>query len=387
MNNLRLFYLAHILRSPIFWFPTIVDYFLWRGLDLSTVFFMITIYSISIVIFEFPTGVIGDRYSHKTSIILGSLITCCGLLILSLPLPHFILGASLIIGGFGNSLVSGSDIALLHTISLNFDKDYKTNRILGLGTMIVGIMLGGIMYSFYRPLPLVITSVCFGLAAFLTLLIKPVTNNAEISSINQGNIFAQAFSALKFLRSHRPIQYILILIGGCGGFFLTYKWYYNPLFEIWALPLSWYGIVSAVSILMIMIGTWLAKKYTITKNALYIGILTSIFIVNLAPVAWFSMFAFMMTHLLWGSLEGELGVELNNEIKDDNRAAINSLSSLLSRLSSGLSLSIAGAITGLVSVQINNLLITLFFVLVMGSCALYIYLTGTKHGTPSITTN
>lgn len=49
-------------------------YFMTRGLTIEQVYYMIAAFSVAMVIFEFPTGVIADRFSHKKSVVLGGVI-------------------------------------------------------------------------------------------------------------------------------------------------------------------------------------------------------------------------------------------------------------------------------------------------------------------------
>ena len=116
---------TRILTSCTFWISIVVFYFQSRDLSTEQVFQLVSLYSIAIVVFEYPTGVIGDFFSHKTSVTLGYLVTGISVFILGFDGSYLYYIFVLLLGALGISLISGSDTAVLHSVSKDFDKDYS----------------------------------------------------------------------------------------------------------------------------------------------------------------------------------------------------------------------------------------------------------------------
>ena len=123
-KNVKYFQISQAFASFSFGIALVVPYILFRGFSIEQAFSLISFFALVNIITEFPTGVIGDYYSHRLSVILGIAISiiCSILFILNLPLIGYyvILGFS----ALGVSLIQGSDLALLKTIPPNFKKEY-----------------------------------------------------------------------------------------------------------------------------------------------------------------------------------------------------------------------------------------------------------------------
>lgn len=73
MQDLTKIKIAKILFSARFWVATFVYYLTTRGIPTGEVFYLMGIYYVASLLFEYPTGVIGDYYSHRISVYLGYL--------------------------------------------------------------------------------------------------------------------------------------------------------------------------------------------------------------------------------------------------------------------------------------------------------------------------
>ncbi len=370
LNNLKLFNIATIFRSPVFWFAVLVDYMIKLGLTESSVFNIIAWYSIVVVATELPTGVIGDRYSHKLSVILGSLLTGISIMGLYFNLDLWIYYILLTGAGIGTSLISGSDVALLHSISKKFDTDYKNNKIMATVTQLAGITSGAFLYVYNNKLPIMLTSIFFILSAIITIFIK--TDNSKAYNPKTQHVSQELVNIKKEIFSSRKLQNIITIITITSGFFLSFKWFFNPLYVIWGVPLAWYGIITGLSVLFKVIGVWASKKVKI--KPLYIilitgGILACVVSISQSFMALLFMY---LSFTAYGYLDAEMIVSLNNTIKNNNRAALNSLTSLFTRLFSSAILVYSGFISRYAEIQFSIFII--IGTLYMLSIIVYFYL-------------
>lgn len=136
-----------------FYTPVAPLFFLSQGISISVIVLSQAAYSIAIILSEVPTGIIGDKYGHRRSIILGYLLDVIGIAFILL-FPNIIgLFGGYILLGIGASFQSGSVEALLYegTQKEGATKNYRRHlsQILSndtlafaLGTAVVGIVYG-----------------------------------------------------------------------------------------------------------------------------------------------------------------------------------------------------------------------------------------------------
>ncbi|NTW46507.1 MAG: hypothetical protein HGB18_05740, partial [Candidatus Moranbacteria bacterium] len=71
MTDARKMMFVKVLYSSRFWIPTFVLYLNSRGIETSQVLSLLGAYYVATIALEYPTGVVGDVFSHRMSIILG----------------------------------------------------------------------------------------------------------------------------------------------------------------------------------------------------------------------------------------------------------------------------------------------------------------------------
>lgn len=77
-TNIPLIALFKFLRSALFLMPVIVLFFQDRGLDMTQVFILQSIFAVGILLFEVPTGYLGDILHRKKTLLIGASIVCIG---------------------------------------------------------------------------------------------------------------------------------------------------------------------------------------------------------------------------------------------------------------------------------------------------------------------
>ncbi len=123
MTNLQKYTISQVLRDSMWWMAVGPLYFMARGLTLDQVYIMISAFSVSMVIFEFPTGVIADKFSHKKSVIISGILGTIVQFLFMAPANFYFYTGLFILADLFSALRSGSDIATLHKLSNNFQKD------------------------------------------------------------------------------------------------------------------------------------------------------------------------------------------------------------------------------------------------------------------------
>lgn len=85
-----------------------------QGWSLAEVAMLEGIFTISQVIFEFPSGVISDKLGHKKTLLLGEIFCILYLLTYFFPHTHIIVYLGFIMFALGLAFISGTDISLLY---------------------------------------------------------------------------------------------------------------------------------------------------------------------------------------------------------------------------------------------------------------------------------
>ncbi len=352
MKKLTKIKLARILSKGTFWISIIVSYLTFRNIPTDQAYFLISLYSISVVLLEYPTGVIGDTFSHALSYKLGLLITALSYIGLSLPGTFITYAILMVIVALGISLISGSDEALLFNNSNSFEKDYSQVKTYSIIISVISISFGAWIYNYNKNLPTLLTGLFYFLAFLIILRVKEIK---EKNIKSQGNVFAKAKQGLLSIKRNKILRGLVLYNALIAAYFLSFKWLYNELFLTLNFKESIFGIIISGLTLLTALGTKISKKF---PNNIYLNFL--IFIILLLLTGFTSSSLISLTSLLIlftdrGIIETKLQIEINNKVRNDLRASTISLRNLLKRLLSSLYLFILGLIS-------NNLSLGLFII-------------------------
>lgn len=353
MKDIKKIKIAYILSGSVFWLPVIMLYFQSLKLSNDQVYSLLSIYSIMIVLFEYPTGVIGDHYSHKVSMALGYLSIAISMVLCTIHggMVYYIFVLALL--AFGTTLKTGSDISLIYGFTKDFKKDFANLIFLEMVWAFIASAVGGFLGSISLVLPMYVTAGFFLIGSILLFSVRR-HKNSETNM--EGNIFNTAGKALRYVKSSRKVVFFLLIGGLIGAFFNDMKWFYTPLFQGLDFNVGLYGILTSVGMLMFFVGNRIYTKYSSSKIPPFIlAVSFSLLLISLlTPFA--AMFGFVLIHIMNGYLNIILDVEINKSIDDKYRASILSLKSLLIRLFSSVYLFLWG-------LMIDNLGLKIFFLI------------------------
>ena len=110
--------------------PIVVLFYQENGLGMREVFILQAFYSIAIVVLEIPSGYFADVLGRKNTLIIGCVLGFVGYLTYSLSHGFWGFLLAEIVLGFGQSLISGADSALLYDTLLqtNNEKSYAKHE-------------------------------------------------------------------------------------------------------------------------------------------------------------------------------------------------------------------------------------------------------------------
>lgn len=338
MNDVTKLKLARIASSAAFWIAVGVVFLQHSGLSLTETYQLLSIYYLAVVFLEFPTGVIGDHFSHKLAVVLGQFIGGAALIAIAFTSGFWLYAILLIAAALGITLVSGSDTALLHAISKNFKKDQTQIKMYSMTTVVAATTLGSLLATVDIRLPIMLTGIFSIIAAFITLTVR-----TNLPKEERGNIFRTALGSLRHI-GQRPIIMHLLGIGAVSaGFFISLKWFYNPLLEQMGIPLAYWGLIMGISLLTPILGV---KLYQLSKRTHIVSgfvlLALSMIPIGFVQIAALSIIAMYAFNFLAGYVEAAVDIKLNATIQTQKRAAILSLSNLITRLVASVYMPVAG---------------------------------------------
>ena len=190
-RNLRVYYLFHAASGFLIWLPIWMIYLIdGRGMSLTQVALMETIFWVALVIAEVPTGAIADRWGRRTSLFLGG----CGFTIASVAFAfsstYPMLAASYAIMAVSMTLYSGAGHALLFDTlrqlgrTNEYEKHVGRSDAAAFAAMLIATLLGGpitALVGFSNTI--LIGAAALATAAGIALLLRePPRREAEIAA-------------------------------------------------------------------------------------------------------------------------------------------------------------------------------------------------------------
>lgn len=215
MSDLTKVKFSKLFFSARFWVVTIISYLASRNISTSQAFQLVGFYYVATIFLEYPTGVIGDYFSHRTSVLWGYFFLALSYVLMALSGSMIYYAFTLLILALGQALVSGSDIALLHSVSRDFQKDFSQIKIYSLVVSFAAVSIGGFAGAYDLRYPLYLTALF--LVAALVMLIGMKNYKYEKMS---GNIIATGIEGFRHVFENEQLPHLMIVSAMLGAFFL-----------------------------------------------------------------------------------------------------------------------------------------------------------------------
>lgn len=245
--------------------PTIVLFYQQSGLSIRDIFILQSIYSISIIVMEIPTGYFADVLGRKLTVLISCILSFLGLLIYSFAHNFWSFVAAELTIGFGSSFLSGTDSALLYESLAELDEEerykFSESRMQSISHFSESIasVLGSVVASYGLRKPFYIeTALLFLSIPFALLLKEPVRERVQ----NKRNLRKEILKIVKYtIHDHAEVKWLVCYSGTTVAATLTAVWLVQPFLNQMSVPLVFFGIIWAALNAFVGFSSFYSHKY------------------------------------------------------------------------------------------------------------------------------
>ncbi len=352
-RDLRLFHLYRFLATSYLFIPVLVTFYQARGLDFTQITLLNTVYAVTAIIFEVPTGALADRFGRRRAMMLGALLSAAGCVVNygGHGFWTFAVGWGLL--ALGMTLTSGADSAYLYDLLRAARREHEYRRREGTATAakLVGgaaaLAFGGLVGARVSAAgTYAATAIVCAAAALVAFAMRerPICRSA-----NESFVVGMAHAA-RAVVVHKPLRFAV-------GFslllftLLRMDQYLLPPYLVRAgLGVGSVGVVLAA---LSLVGAAAASRIELVRRrtgegALVWGLPLGLALGYLVLGRWFAVWGIglMAVQAIANGLYSPFSKELlNREIADSGqRATVLSVESMARRLSFGAFAPVAGAL-------------------------------------------
>jgi predicted MFS family arabinose efflux permease len=353
-RDLRLFHVYRFLSTSYLFLPVLVKFFQERGLDFTRIALLNTVYAITAIVFEVPTGALADRFGRRRAMIMGALLMAAGCWVDwgGRGFWTFAVGEGLL--ALGMTLTSGADSAYLFDLLRGAGREHEYRSREGSATAAkligaaVALVVGGLVGSYAPAATYAATAfVCLTAAAVACALRERPYHFA--GKPDEGFLPGMAAAARAVVREP-PLRFA---VGFSVLIFTLLRMglYLHPAYlDAAGLDVAWMGVVMAG---LSLAGAHGALRIDSVRRAVGEGALVWTLPLALAAsyVAlghWFALWGILLLGVqavgngIYSPFSKEL---LNREIRDSGqRATVLSVESMARRLVFGAFAPVAGVL-------------------------------------------
>lgn len=334
--NLPKLYTFSFFQCFLVLIPVIVPFLQDKGLTLQDVFLLQAIFGATLIISDAPAGYLADLFGRKLSLIIGSLIVALGYQVLWFgeTFVHFAIWE--IVLGFGMSLQSGCDVAILYNTLEKLGTNGRKTKFLGrrITAQNTGEGFASIFASLLAGISLAWPAYVNALTAWIPLLVAFTVIEPDGQKMPRGSHMANFRAIGVALFGHSRLLTFAIMNFIFYGF-ATYcaVWISQPYWKSLGIPVTMFGYL------------WAAMNFTAAIVSRFahsieekIGSTISVVVIALLPiVGYLGMgyapgllgLVFILAFPLCRGLNQVLFLDaINTRVPAEMRATTNSIGSL-----------------------------------------------------------
>lgn len=373
-SNIKKLYAFSFLQMSLF--PMAIITLFWKdqiGLTLTEILLLQGIFSIAMVVMEYPSGYLSDRIGYRAALNFAALLGIIGWGLYTWADSFNQVLVAEIILGISISFISGSDSALLYETlkGCQAEQHYARHegRMSGLGQIgeACGAIFAGLLYAAAPLLPFLIQTAVWVLVLLLTrTLVEPQRKLKSPASH-----LAEAWQSTRYaLLDNKRLRYTILLnlVLGLASYYPI--WLIQPYMQDGGVPLAWFGPIWAGANLSVALFALISHRSHLKLGDRHMVLLFMLLVVvgylglGLIGGLWGFLFYYLVTCMR--GLRGPMMLNhAQQEIPSTNRAGILSLQSLCFRLCFVCTGPLIGILADNIGVQQTFLLLSYAFAVLL----------------------
>lgn len=350
-RNTLVFLLSNFLVSVAYSLPhsILTVILLAKGLSLSQILIIQSAYSIAIVLFEFPSGLLADNYSRKNLYSLSKLFLIIMFLIVLFSNQFYLIFSAWFCYGIAAALDSGTlDAYIINQLKLahhgaELRKFLALSNRLEIVGLLLGSSLGGILYHFIGINIYVLGTVFLAASTLISFFFfKETTKSDSLQDSHVMVLKKQITDSFKELRKQPRLSLILIFDFLTQIFFQTHFQLWQPFFLSKGIDSQYfpffYITFQVITLFSYSINIDGVKKYAgVLKFSPLIVFLPLTFFLGKIEIFLTAYFIFVFVFYV---IEFILNYQFNKMVSVENISSLISFKSTVSRIGSVLLLCI-----------------------------------------------
>ena len=349
-NNVPKFYMYSFFGLLNFFGPIYILFFQNFGLSLTQIFLFLSVYSITVIILDVPTGIISDYIGRKKTLALAAFFIILEPATIALGTEYWHFIVAYIFLGIGSSLASGTDQSIMYDslIEMKKKKDYKktfgTFLMFGQIALITGALAGGYMFVMNPRLPYIMTALAFFIAFIIVASMKEPKRKKPSKKLHK-----HILSSINTLRENHDLLHVTIFSISIHIIIVMSWFLVQPYYKLIGILPEHFGIMLSVGYLICALTAWKAhvlekiigrKIMIIASFLIFVGyLLSSLYVVLYGFVFFYAL------SVSQGISFTVMNDYINKRIKSHNRATVLSINSFLTNII----MAVAGPLIGFVS--------------------------------------
>ena len=294
----KIFLIYEFLNNLVFWGPLLIPFYTqYPHLNMAKILLLQSVYAYSTMFLEIPTGVIGDKYGRKISVILGDVFFAIGALIYSLFPAWYPLIIAEFLMGLGTAFASGATDALKYDTFKQHRKEklyFKfladTQKVMSAARLLSALIaLGLAALNFVRWSFAAYGLMLFAASGLIALTIPEPQIETEELAPNYKQIVKSSLSVLQENKVLIKLLSAILLIVLIGYYQM---WIGQKFLEFLKASAVWFAISRIVSsIASIAVNHWLpsirkrVKDSGLFKLGAILGILSTLGMILFSTVS------------------------------------------------------------------------------------------------------
>ncbi len=321
-----------------------VLYLAFKGMSLIEIGILESIYHMTGLILEIPSGAIADLYGRKFSVIAGRIVNLISCILMITANSFLEFSIAFILSSAAMNMNSGAAEALIYDSLKELGEEERYKRIWGQTAFVmsisqgIAVLLGGILADVKFLYAYIFGAVIQTLALLVSLsFTEPSADNRKSNlcnlKIRKENIFINQLKiSIDVLKYRKAVLYIIMFSALLGSLQTTVFFYSQKFFSDMGYTKTVIAVICAIGSVVEAFSSKYAykieKRLNIGEILISLSVLNIAALAGLAFIAEYSIGFYLLTNLTGGLAFTILSDYINRKIPSESRATILSFESL-----------------------------------------------------------